>query len=75
MLQRLDGELGRPLHINLTTKGLNVNLSMRPTKSVKKDARFISQSMVTNEVALTFDWSSKRRDIHLANHWSSMKLP
>ena len=55
MLQKLDGELGRPLHINQTTKGLNVNLLMRPMKSVKKDARFMSQSMVTNEVALTFD--------------------
>ena len=50
-----------------------------------------SQSMVTNEVALTFNWSSKRhdihlvaltfdwsgrrREIHLANQWSPMKLP
>ena len=74
MLQRLDGELGRPLHINQTTKGLNVNLLMRPTKSVKKDARFMSQSMATNEVALTLDWPSKRREIHLANQWSAIKF-
>ena len=74
MLQKLDGELGRPLHINQTTKGLNANLLMRPMKSVKKDARFMSQSMVTNEVALTFDWSSKRREIHLANQWSAIKF-
>ena len=74
MLQKLDGELGRPLQNNQTTKGLNVDPLMRPTKSVKKDARFMSQSMVTSEVALTFDWSSKRREIHLANQWSVIKF-
>ena len=31
--------------------------------------------MVTNEVALIFDWSSKRREIYLANQWSPMELP
>lgn len=31
--------------------------------------------MVTNEVALIFDWSSKRRQIYLANQWSPIKLP
>lgn len=39
MLQKLDGELGRPLPINQTTKGLNVNLSKKPTRSAEKSLR------------------------------------
>lgn len=51
MLQKFGYALGRPLHINETTKGLNVNLFIKPTWNAEKslgghELRFFNLSLV-----------------------------
>ena len=74
MLQRLDGEL----HINQTTKGLNVNLLMKPTRRAEKSLRghewrSFNLSLVEEKVRDLFSQSMVTNEVALTFNWSSKR--